>query len=106
MRNIWTILILSYLIFDLCCAGAMADGGRVVFMGQQHGYKICVFASPDPLRTGPVDLSVLIQDAKTGTSVTNSSVSVDMTPSDGRGPIIHAIATNAAATNKLLSAAL
>ena len=75
-------------------------------MDRRGDYRICVFASPDPISAGPIDLSVLIQDAETGQPLTNARVTVSMTPSDGRGPIIRAVATNSAATNKLLSAAL
>jgi hypothetical protein len=75
-------------------------------MDQKGDYRICVFASPDPLRAGPIDLSVLIQDAETGMALTNANTTVSMTPTDGSGPIVRAVATNAAATNKLLSAAL
>src|SRR5262245_58710645 len=106
MRKFSTILILCWLYVGPSCASAFADGGRIVFMDQQGDKRICVFASPDPLRAGPIDLSVLIQDAGTGMPLTNAKITVSMTPSDGHGPIVSAVATNAAATNKLLSAAL
>ena len=75
-------------------------------MERQGPYRISVFTSPDPLRAGPIDISVLLQDAETGMPITNAQINVSLTPSTGRGRTIHAVATNAAATNKLLSAAL
>jgi hypothetical protein len=74
-------------------------------MEQQGAYRFSVFTSPDPLRAGPIDISVLLQDAETRMPITNPQVNVILTPSNGRGRTIHAVATNAAATNKLLSAA-
>jgi hypothetical protein len=75
-------------------------------MERQGGYRISVFASPDPLRAGPIDISVLLQDAETGQPITNVPINVSLKPSGRRGPTIRAVATNDAATNKLLSAAL
>jgi hypothetical protein len=75
-------------------------------MERQGAYRISVFASPDPLRAGPIDISVLLQDAETGMPISNAQVNVSLTPSGRRGISIHAAATSEAATNKLLSAAL
>ena len=75
-------------------------------MERQGDYRISVFTSPDPLRAGPIDISVLLQDAETGNAITNAQINVSLIPSSGRGGTIHAVATNDAATNKLLSAAL
>jgi hypothetical protein len=106
MRSLSTILILCLLSLGPCSAVALADGGRVVLIERQGNYRISVFTSPDPLRAGPVDISVLLQDAETGQPITNVPVSVSLKPSGGRGPTIRAVATTDAATNKLLSAAL
>jgi hypothetical protein len=75
-------------------------------MERQGAYRISVFTSPDPLRAGPIDISVLLQDAETGMPITNAQVNVSLTPSSGLGRTIQTVATNDAATNKLLSAAL
>ena len=105
MRKIATFLILWWLSFGPFGADAFADGGRVVFMDQHGGYRISVFTSPDPLRAGPVDISVLLQDAKTGIPITDGHVNMSITRSRVGGRTIQALATNAAATNKLLTAA-
>jgi hypothetical protein len=94
------------LSLGLCCAVALADGGRVVLIERHGGYRISVFTSPDPLRAGPIDISVLLQDAETGNAISNAQVNVSLTPSGGSSRTIRAVATNDAATNKLLRAAL
>jgi hypothetical protein len=106
MRSLSKILISCLLSLGPCCAVAQADGGRVVLIERHGGYRISVFTAPDPLRAGPIDISVLLQDAETGSAITNAQVNVSLTPSSGSGQTIRAVATNDAATNKLLSAAL
>ena len=106
IRLLSTILSACSLSLGLCCAVALADGGRVVLIERHGSYRISVFTSPNPLRAGPIDISVLLQDADTGNAITNAQVSVSLTPSSGSGRTIRAVATNDAATNKLLSAAL
>jgi hypothetical protein len=75
-------------------------------MERQGGYRISVFTSPDPLRAGPIDISVLLQDAETGNAIPNAQINVSLIPSSGRGVTTYAVATSDAATNKLLNAAL
>jgi hypothetical protein len=106
MRSLSIILITCWLNAYPYCAVAKADGGRVVLMERQGDRRISVFTSPDPLRAGPVDISVLLQDAETGQPITNVPMNVALTLSGRRGPTIRAVAKNDAATNKLLSAAL
>jgi hypothetical protein len=94
------------LLVGPCCAVASADGGRVVLVERMGDYQIAVFTSPEPLRAGLVDISVLLQDCATGQPITGAQVNVSVTPSDARGRPIRAVATTDAATNKLLYAAL
>ena len=106
MRSSVNIPSLCWLFLGVCCAVASADGGRIVLVEKQDNYSISVFTSPDPLRAGPIDISVLLQDATTEQAITDVEVDVSLTSRDGHGPTIRAIATSAAATNKLLSDAL
>jgi hypothetical protein len=106
MQSISINLILSWLILGPWCAVTSADGGRVVLMERQGNYRITVLTAPDPLRAGPIDISVLLQEAETGKPVTNARINVSLTPGGGRGRTVRAVATNDAATIKLLSAAL
>ncbi len=106
MRSTVIILMSSFLTLALCSAPALADGGRIVLMERQRDYRISVFTSPEPLRAGPIDISVLIQDAETGEPIANAQIIVTLTSAGAPFRTIHAVATNGAATNKLLSAAL
>ena len=106
MRLFAHIVIAGCLLLGPCCVIASADGGRLVLMERQGDYRISVFTSPEPLRAGPVDISVLVQDTKTGQPVSDAHVNVSLTPRDKSNATIHAAATTAAATNKLLRAAL
>lgn len=98
--------LLCWLVLGPCCAIATADGGRVVLVEKQGDYRISVFASPDPLRAGPIDISILTQDATTDAPIADAQMDVTLSPRDQRGPTLRATATSAAATNKLLRAAL
>jgi hypothetical protein len=90
-----------------------ADGGSVRLSEKKGGYRITVFSSPSPFRAGPVDISVLVQDAVTGQPLPQMQITLRMTPSDpssggieerGEG-VLEFPATQNAATNKLLYAA-
>jgi hypothetical protein len=70
---------------------------------EKDGYRITVFSAPTPFRAGPVDLSVLVQDASTGDPLTQVQVTMRLAQSGGLA--LEYPATSAAATNKLLQAA-
>lgn len=63
-------------LFLLTSALVMADGGSIIARGKSEGLSVTVFASPSPLRAGPADVSVLVQDAKTHEPVPGARVSV------------------------------
>jgi hypothetical protein len=77
-----------------------------VRLSQRAGaYQITIFTEPTPFRAGPVDVSVLVQDAATKKVLPKSQVTVWAGQSArGRAPVPYA-ATTEAATNKLLHAA-
>jgi hypothetical protein len=75
----------------------------MLLSGKRGEYRISVFTAPTPFRVGPVDVSVLVQDASTRNPMTQVQVRVRMTKS-GR-PALEYPATSEAATNKLLHAA-
>jgi hypothetical protein len=102
MRLVARGLILVWLSFGPCTR-ANGDGGTVRLSAQQGGYRITVFSAPSPLRTGPVDISVLVQNAATGEFLVDGSVTVRMTKIGQ--PALEYPATRQAATNKLLHAA-
>lgn len=69
------------------------------------GYQVTVFTSPTPLRAGPVDVSVLVQDDSTGEWVPEARALVRLT-ARGSGQSLEYAARTEAATNKLLRAAV
>jgi hypothetical protein len=84
---------------------ARADGGTLQLRQKAGGYQVAVFTAPTPFRAGPVDVSVLVQDAATGEFVPEGRVTVHLT-SRRTGDILEYPATAAAATNKLFHAAV
>lgn len=105
MKSIQALLLLA-VAATAWCDRAQADGGQVRVMEGRGGYRLTVFTSPNPLRAGPTDVSVLLQDADTGEAVSDATVTVELTPADGQPAPLRALATTDAATNKLLRAAL
>jgi hypothetical protein len=68
-------------------------------------YRITVFTSPTPLRAGPVDISVLVQEADTGEPASAVRVSIGVERRGSPDEAIRRRATTEAATNKLYYAA-
>ena len=85
---------------------AFADGGTVRLVEVCEGYQISVFTSPTPCRVGTVDVSVMVQDARTGRVSPESRVAVIVTPRAHPSRAKRCLATAAVATNKLFQAAL
>ena len=50
------------------------DGGFLRLCERSGPYQVAVFTSPTPLRVGPVDFSVLLQDAATGTVLSDARI--------------------------------
>jgi hypothetical protein len=83
-----------------------ADGGTVRLSEKNGAYQITVFTAPVPFRAGPVDVSVLVQEAITGETIPQAKVVVRATPRDRPADAVSYPATTEAATNKLLHAAV
>ena len=75
IQPILMLVLLSSLILHPS-SFARADGGAVRLRERAGGYQIAVFTSPTPFRAGPVDVSVLVQDAATGECVPEAQVTV------------------------------
>lgn len=95
------VIVLMYPCRMLC-----ADGGTVRLSDQRGDYRITVFTSPTPLRAGPIDISVFVQDLATGEPAAGTRVAVRATPRQPGTDTICQEATTAAATNKLYLAAV
>ncbi len=85
---------------------ARGDGGTVRLSQRAGAYHITVFTAPTPFRAGPVDVSVLVQDAATRQALPKAQVTVRVAPLARRDAAVPYTATTEAATNKLLHAAL
>jgi hypothetical protein len=103
MRPLAGSVILGWLFLGTWCAPACADGGTMRMSEKRGGFLITVFTAPAPFRAGPVDISVLVQDAVTGEPVPEARVTVRMAK-PGQLALEYP-ATREAATNKLLHAA-
>jgi len=67
-------------------------------------YQLAVFTVPTPFRAGPVDVSVLVQDAATGECMPQARVTLRLRSHES-GPVLEYPATSGAASNKLFHAA-
>ena len=72
---------------------------------QVGAYRVTVFTSPTPLRAGPVDVTVLVQDAATGECIPQARATLRLTARK-TGTCLQQPATAEAATNKLCLAAV
>jgi hypothetical protein len=92
-------------LVGLLGATARGDGGAVRYSDRIGDYRVTVFTSPTPLRAGPVDVSVLLQDVATGEPIVDAEVIILAELQNRPARTIRALLTSAAATNKLLQAA-
>ena len=93
----------SMLVVGPLTACVCADGGTLQVTQTIGDYDVAVFTDPAPLRAGPVDVSVWVQQAST-----NRLVDVEVTVTARNTvtqQVIRVQATREAATNKLLQAA-
>src|SRR5438093_1281433 len=95
------LLFSSFLLHPSSFSSLRADGGTVRLSQRQGVYQITVFTAPNPFRSGPVDVSVLVQDAGTGQPVPEVRVTVRAAPRGRSGEALVSPATSEAATNKL-----
>jgi hypothetical protein len=100
------LLLSSFILHPSSFTSVWADGGTVRLSQRLDGYQITVFTAPTPLRAGPVDISVLVQDAGTGQPLPLARVTVRAAPRGRASEAILCPATVEAATNKLFRAAV
>jgi hypothetical protein len=85
---------------------ASADGGVMRVREASGPFLISIFTAPDPLRAGPLDLSVLVQDRSAGETILDATVDLTLWPLDSDSPPLLGRATHEQAANKLLQAAV
>ena len=86
------------LVIGLATGTAMADGGQVVLSESAGALRVTLLAAPAPLRAGPVDLSVLVQDEENA-PVFDAAIEVSLHPPDGH-EALH-VKTEGRAANRL-----
>jgi len=84
---------------------AIADGGTIRLSEKKGDYRISVFTAPNPFRAGPVEVSVLVQDAATGEPSSDVNVVLQVAPLQRPREFRRYPATTDAATNKLFQSA-
>jgi hypothetical protein len=104
--TVYRPLLLAILLGSGNCADAWADGGQIRAVTDYKNYRLTVFTSPTPMRAGPVDISVLVQDATSGEMIPDAVVTVELSQPKKTALPIWSTATTAAATNKLLQSAI
>lgn len=97
--------LVAWLAFMLAATVLHADGGMLRLRQKSGPFLVSVFTFPEVLRAGPVDVSVLVQDQRTGHVLLDSFVDLRFEPPAGSGAPIFVRASHAQATNKLLQAA-
>jgi len=63
---------------------------------------VTVFVAPEPVQTGPIDTSVLVQDRQTGVVILDAKVDLAVRRVDGGGPEFFTHATREQSANKIL----
>jgi hypothetical protein len=86
-------------------ATARGDGGTLRAWKQHGDYEIAIFTDPSPVVVGPVDVSVLLIDRKTGEPDGKARLTVEVFPEGRPDRAVRRLATEQAATNKLFRAA-
>ena len=94
------LLVTALLAFS---SRGQADGGFVELHQEVGPFVVTVFSAPGPLRAGPVDISVLVQD-RSNRPVLDGEIFVRL--SRGNGMTLVERATREVAQNKLLYSAL
>jgi hypothetical protein len=92
-------------VLSVCLGSLLADGGALLVRQNAGPLTISIFSSPEPLRVGTGDLSVMVQTSGGKSTVLDANVKLHLTHKTPDGiSEIFVPATHAKATNKLLYA--
>jgi len=97
----WFFLLL---LFIALVQTARADGGAVIFQQTSAPFTITLFSAEMPLRPGPADLSVLLEQPDGHSPILDAHVFIEL--QHETGIVIRAEATRTQARNKLLYCSL
>jgi len=96
--------LLLFISLPLVVQIARADGGVVIFQQTSAPFTITLFSAEMPLRPGPADLSVLLEQPDGHTPILDAQVFMELQHETGM--VIEAEATRIQARNKLLYCSL
>ena len=99
----WPALLIVLALFAISSA-ARADGGHIALHATSGPYTVTLFTMPEPLVAGPVDLSLLVQDASTGAVLGDASAEGTLALTGGAAAQTTITLGHQAATNALLLA--
>jgi hypothetical protein len=74
------------LVWFVLTGTCRADGGTIQFSAVSHGMQVSVFTDPGVPSAGPLDLSVLVQDATTRAAVLDAEVHASLMPETPKTP--------------------
>jgi hypothetical protein len=104
MRKLACLILAESIV--LCSSPVLwADGGAIRLCERRGNYQITVLTAPTPPRAGPIDISVLVQNAANNRLLLEGRVAVTATPRDHPARAVRRLATAETATNKLFRAA-
>ena len=96
--------VLIFVLLGCLVQIARADGGVVLFKQTSAAFTITLFSTEMPLRPGPADLSVLLEQSDGHSPILDARVFIELR--DETGTIVRAEATRSQAWNKLLYCSL
>jgi|HubBroStandDraft_6_1064221.scaffolds.fasta_scaffold26610_2 hypothetical protein len=105
-RNFRKVLLAASFVAGGIPVATFADGGTIRLSETKEAYRISAFTSPNPFRAGPVEISVLVQDADSGDALPDANVKVRVAPRDQSAEVREYLGTADAATNKLFRSAV
>ena len=100
----WAFLLVVFISLSPLVQIAQADGGVVIFQRTSPLFTITLFSTETPLRPGPADLSVLLEQPDGHSPILDAQVFMELQHETGM--IIRAEATRSQARNKLLYCSL
>jgi hypothetical protein len=104
LRALFLLNLVAVALFAQACP-ALADGGILQLQRASGPFVITVFTAPAPLRVGPADISIMVQDSGSYRLVLDAEVAVSICR-EGGGETVEAEARRERSKNKLLYAAL
>ena len=100
----WAFLLVLFISLSPLVQIARADGGIVIFQRTSAPFTITLFSTEMPLRPGPADLSILLEQPDGHAPILDAQVFMEL--QHEAGMIIRAEATRSQARNKLLYCSL